>query len=70
MVTVMDRVSSLLNLAPSLAPTALTYIATEGNYGQGFVEPVAAPEPSTIISAGLGLIGLLVIRLRRRPAGV
>lgn len=69
---VIDRVSSLLNTASptSYARAKLTYIGTDTSYGQGFAELTPVPEPSTFISAGLGLIGLLVVKLRRRPAGV
>ncbi len=67
LVTIMDRVSSLLNLAPSLPGTRLTFFGTDTDYGQGFVSVAPVPEPSTILSASIaGLIGLGYAWRRRR----
>ena len=65
MIGVMDRVSALLNAAPSDTPANLTFFAAGPSYGQGFVTLAAVPEPSTLISAGLGLAGVLGMMLRR-----
>jgi hypothetical protein len=66
LITVMGRVSSLLNLAPTLHSTALTYIEPSTSYGQGFVTPQAVPEPSSVILIGIGAVGLVGLRSRRR----
>jgi hypothetical protein len=66
LIAVMGRVSSLLSLAPSLHSTALTYISPSTSYGQGFVTPQAVPEPSSVILVGIGAVGLMGLRSRRR----